>query len=78
MIMQPSLEELLQSTQDPNTPEAVATIDDKPKHVNPSANAAVASKTSYKASKVGGTRSNPPEVAGEIIKKNDVTKAAQG
>jgi hypothetical protein len=53
-------------------------IDDKPKHVNPSANAAVAGKTSYKASKVGGTRSDPPEVAGEIIKKKYVTKAAVG
>ena len=52
----------------------VATIDDKPKHVNPSTNAAVAGKTSYKASKVGGARSDLPEVAGEIIKKKDVTK----
>jgi hypothetical protein len=40
-------------TKDPNIPEAVATIDDKPKHVNPSANAAVAGKTSS-AGKVGG------------------------
>jgi hypothetical protein len=63
-------------TKDPNIPEADATIDDKPKHGKPSANAAVASKTSYRASKVGGTRSDPPEVAGEIIKKKDVTKAA--
>jgi hypothetical protein len=56
----------------PNTTEDVATIDDKPKPVPPSANAAVAGKTS----KMGGTRSNPPEIAGEIIKKNNVTKAA--
>jgi hypothetical protein len=36
----------------------------------------VAGKTSYKASKMGGTRSDQPEVAGEIFKKKDVTKAA--
>jgi hypothetical protein len=63
-------------TKDPNIPEADATSDDKPKHVKLSANAAVASKTRYRASKVGGTRSDPPEVAGEIIKEKDVTKAA--
>ena len=33
-------------TKDPNIPGAVATIDDKPKHVNPGASAAVAGKTS--------------------------------
>jgi hypothetical protein len=49
---------------------------DKPKHVEPSANAAVAGKTSYKASKMGGTRSDPPRMAWEIFKKNDVAKAA--
>ena len=54
-------------TKDPNTPEAVATIDDKPKDVNPGANAAVAGNTGS-AGKVGGTRSDPPEVAGEIFK----------
>ena len=62
-------------TKDPNIPEADATIDDKSKPVNPSANAAVAGKTSYKASKMGGTRSNPPEIAGEIIEKKDVIMA---
>jgi hypothetical protein len=36
----------------------------------------VAGKTSYKASKVGGIRSDPPEVAREILKKKDVPKAA--
>ena len=50
-------------TKDPNIPEAVATIDDKPKHVDPSANVAVAGKTSYKASKMGGIRPDPLEVA---------------
>ena len=84
MMTQHLLEELLQSTQilmsdgtkDPNIPEAVDTIDDKSKPVNPSAIAAVAGKTSYKTSKVEGSRSNQPELAGEIIKKNNVTKAA--
>jgi hypothetical protein len=66
---------MFDGTKDPNIPEAVATIVDKPKHVEPSANAAVAGKTSYKASKIGGIRSDPPEVAGEIIKKKDGTKA---
>jgi hypothetical protein len=59
-------------TKDPNIPEAAATIVDKPKHVDPSA---VAGKTSYKASKMSGTRSDPPKVAREIFKKEDVTKA---
>jgi hypothetical protein len=63
-------------TKDPNIPEADAAIDDKSKLVTPSANAAVAGKTSYKASKMGVTRSNPPEMAGEIIAKKTVTKAA--
>jgi hypothetical protein len=63
-------------TKDPNIPEAVTRIVDKPKHVEPSANAAVAGKTSYKASKMAGTRADPPEVAREIFKKEDVTKAA--
>jgi hypothetical protein len=46
-------------------------IDDKPKHVNPGANAADAGKTGS-AGKVDGTRSpQPPEVAGEIFKKKD-------
>ena len=36
----------------------------------------MAGKTSYKASKMAVTRSNPPETAGEIIEKKDVTKAA--
>jgi hypothetical protein len=36
----------------------------------------VADKTSYKASKMAGTRSGPPEVAREIFKKEDVSKAA--
>jgi hypothetical protein len=84
MMTQHLLEELLQSTQilmsggtkDPNIPEAVDTIDDKSKPVNPSAIAAVAGKTSYKTSKLEGSRSNQPELAGEIIKKNNVTKAA--
>jgi hypothetical protein len=63
---------LSDGTKDPNIPVAVATIVDKPKHITPSANAAVAGKTS----KLEGSRSNQPESAGEIIKKHDVTKAA--
>jgi hypothetical protein len=63
-------------TKDPNIPEAEDTIDDKSKPVNPSANAAVAGKTSYKTSKMEGSQSNQPELAGETIKKNNVTKAA--
>jgi hypothetical protein len=47
-------------TKDPNIPEAVATIVDKPRHVEPSANAAVASKTSFKTIKVEGSRSSWP------------------
>jgi hypothetical protein len=67
---------LSDGTKDPNIPEAVARIVDKPKHVEPSANAAVAGKTSYKASKMAGTRADPLEVTREISKKEDVTKAA--
>jgi hypothetical protein len=69
------IELLSDGTKDPNIPEAVATIDDKPKHVNPGTNAAVAGKTSS-AGKVGWTRSDPPEVVVEIFKKKDVTKSA--
>lgn len=58
-------------TKDPDIPEAVARTVDKPKHVEPSANAAVAGKTSYKASKMAGTRAGPPEVAREIFKKEE-------
>ena len=63
-------------SKDPNIPEADTKIDDKSKPVNPSANAAVAGKTSYKANKLGVTRSNQPKMAGEIIEKKTVTKAA--
>jgi hypothetical protein len=63
-------------TKNPNIPEAVSRIVDKSKHVEPSANAAVAGQTSYKASKMAGTRADPLEVAREIFKKEDVTTAA--
>jgi hypothetical protein len=63
-------------TKDPNVPEAVARTVDKPNHVEPSANAAKAGMTSYKASKMAGTRAGPPEVAREVFEKEDVTKAA--
>ena len=57
-------------------PEAIARTVDKPKPVEPSANAAKAGMTSYKASKMAGTRAGPPEVAREVFEKEDVTKAA--
>jgi hypothetical protein len=63
-------------TKAPSMPEAIARTIDKPKPVEPSANAAKASMTSYKASKMAGTRTDPPEVAREVIKKEDVTKTA--
>jgi hypothetical protein len=55
--------------------EVVTTIDDKPKHVNPGTIAANALETSS-AGKVGGIRSDPPEVAWEDFKKKDVNKSA--
>jgi hypothetical protein len=50
-------------TKAPNMPEAIARTVDKPKPVEPSANAAKDGMTSYKASKMAGTRADPPEVA---------------
>jgi hypothetical protein len=63
------IELMLDGAKDPNIPGAVATMDDKPKNVNPGANAAVAGKTNYKASKMAGTRPSQPDVAREIFKK---------
>jgi hypothetical protein len=63
-------------TKAPNMPEAIARTVDKPKSVEPCANAAKASMTSYKASKMAGTKTDPPEVAREVIKKEDVAKTA--
>jgi hypothetical protein len=63
-------------TKDRNIPETVDTVDYKPKPVKHSANAAVAGKTSYKTSKMEGSRSNHSELARETLKKSNVTKAA--
>jgi hypothetical protein len=46
---------------------------DKTKSVEPSANAAKASMTSNKASKMARTRHDPPEVAREVTKNDDMT-----
>jgi hypothetical protein len=59
-----------------NMPEAIARTVDKTKSVEPCANAAKAGMTSYKASNMAGTRTDPPEVAREVIKKVDMTKTA--
>jgi hypothetical protein len=45
-------------TKDPNIPEAEDTVDAKSKPVKPSANPAVAGKTSYKTSKMEGSKPN--------------------
>jgi hypothetical protein len=63
-------------TKDPNIPEAEATFDDEPKPIKPGANASVASRTSYKTSKMEGSKTNKLELAGEAIKKNTVTSTA--
>ena len=62
-------------TKAPNMPGATARTVDKPKSVEPCANAANASMTCYKASKMARTRTDPPEVVREVSKKEDVTKA---
>jgi hypothetical protein len=46
-------------TKAPNMPEATAKTVDKPKSVEPCANATKACMASYKASKVAGTRTDP-------------------
>ena len=63
-------------TQIPNMHEAEDSVDDKSNTVKPYANAAVASKTSYKTNKLEGSKPNQQEVAEGAIKKNNVTKAA--
>ena len=49
-------------------------VQNKPKAVEPCAYAAQASMTNYKASKLDRPRTDPPEVAREGTKKEDVTK----
>ena len=61
-------------TKDPNIPKAI--IDDEPKRIKPDANASVASKTSYKTSKMEGSKADRMESAGEAIKKNNVASTA--
>jgi hypothetical protein len=61
-------------TKDPNRHKA--TIDAEPKPINPDANASVACKTSYKTSKMEGSKANRMESAGEAIKKNTVASTA--
>jgi hypothetical protein len=63
-------------TKAPNMPETIPRTVDKPKPVEPCTNAAKASMTGYEASKMAGTRTDLPEVARKITKKEDVTKTA--
>jgi hypothetical protein len=60
----------------PNMPEAIARTVDKPKSVESCANAAKVSMASYKARKMAGTKTDPPEVDREFVKKEDVTKTS--
>jgi hypothetical protein len=48
----------------------------KPKSVEHCANAAKVSMANYNARKMTGMRTDPPEVAREIIENDDVTKTA--
>jgi hypothetical protein len=63
-------------TKAPNMPEPIARTVDKPQSIEPCANTAKASMTSYKARKMAGTRTDAPEVAREVTKREDVTKTA--
>jgi hypothetical protein len=56
-------------TKAPDMPEATARYVDKPKSVEPCAKAVKASMASNNASKMAGTRTDPPEVAIEMSKK---------
>jgi hypothetical protein len=63
-------------TEASNMPAAIAGTVDKPKSVEHCANSAAASMTSYEAGKLAGTRTDPPELAREVTKKEDVTETA--
>jgi hypothetical protein len=62
-------------TKEPNMPGAATGAVNKPKTVEHCANAAQASMTSHQASKMAGPGTDPPEVAREGTKEEDVTKS---
>lgn len=61
-------------TKAPYMPEAAAGAVNESKAVEPCANAAQVRMTNYKASKMARPETDPPEVAREGTKKEDVTK----